>query len=107
MDANVVMEIIKNTLKTGAWDDLMVQHDKFSFVNVGGTKNCNGPTMMKVLLENIDPSSSINIELHRQAIENAKLRYFKGNISELLNVGIRLERTNPTEEYFVIRLKKF
>ena len=22
-------------------------------------------------------------------------------------VGIRLERTNPTEEYFVIRLKKF
>ena len=40
--------------------------------------------MMKVLLEDIDPSSSINIELHRQAIKNAKLLEFRGNVREML-----------------------
>ena len=84
MHANVVLEIIKNTLTPAAWDDIMLQQSKFSFVNADGTKDFDGPTLMKVLLEEIDPSSSINIELHRQSIENAKLQDFKGNISEML-----------------------
>ena len=49
--------------------------------------------MMKVLLEDIDPSSLINIELHRQAIENTKLQDFRGNVSEMLK---------STEQYFQV-----
>ena len=65
VNSNVVMENIKNILTPGGWDDLMLQHPKFSFVNVDSTKNYDGPTMMKVLLEDIEPSSSVIIELHR------------------------------------------
>ena len=39
---------------------------------------------MKLLLEDIYPSSSINIELHSQEIQNSKLQDFKGNVSEML-----------------------
>ena len=46
VNANLVMELIKNTLTLVAWDDLMLQHEKFSFVNADGTKNYDGPTMI-------------------------------------------------------------
>ena len=80
----MVMERIKNTLTPGAWEDFMLQHEKLSFVNADGTKTYDGPKMMKVLPEDIDPSSSINIELHRQAIENSKFQYFKGNVRKMI-----------------------
>ena len=38
VNANVVMKIIKNTLTLGAWDDLMLQHKKFRFVNADGPR---------------------------------------------------------------------
>ena len=83
-NANVVIEIIKNNLTPGAWDNLMLQHEKSSFVNADGNKNYDGPKMTKVLIEDIDTYSSINIELHRQAIKNDKLQNFKGNVSKML-----------------------
>ena len=39
--------------------------------------------MLKVLLEEIDPTASVNVELHRQAIEGAKLQEHKGNVIEM------------------------
>ena len=44
----------------------------------------DGPCMLKVLLEEIDPTSSVNIEMHRQAIEGSKLHDYKGNLPEML-----------------------
>ena len=81
---NVVVELIKNILTPGAWDDLMLQELKFGFTDTLGTKSYDGPTMLKVLLEEIDPTSSVNIELHRQAIEATKLHEFKGNLPDML-----------------------
>ena len=81
---NVVVEIIKNCLTPSGWDDLMLEKDKFTFVTSTGSESYDGPVMLKVLFENIDPTSSVNIELHRQAIEGAKLHDFKGNVVEML-----------------------
>ena len=84
MNGNAVVKIIKNTLTPSAWDDMMLNKSKSSFVNSDGTKSDDGPTIMKVLLEDIDPSSSINTKLHRHAIKQAKVQDFKGNICVML-----------------------
>ena len=81
--ANVVAEILKKCLTPASWDDLMLSKDKFTFHASSGTEKYDGPTMLKVLLEEIDPTSSVNIELHRQAIEKARLHDFKNNVVEM------------------------
>ena len=84
VNANVVVEIVKNTLTPGGWDDLMLQEDKFLFISAEGVKSFDGPSLLKVVLEEIDPTSSVNIEMHRQSIEGAKLHVYKGNVVEML-----------------------
>lgn len=84
VNGNVVVEIIKNTLLPCGFDDLMLQADKFTFIGTDGHKSFDGPTMLKVLLEEIDPTASVNIEMHRQAIEGAKLHDYKNNVVEMV-----------------------
>ena len=81
--ANVIMEIVKKFLTPNGWDDLMLQQHKFAFTDITGMKIYDGPTFLKVLLEEIDPTASVNVELHRQAIEGAKLQEHKGNVIEM------------------------
>ena len=77
------MEIVKNFLTPNGWDDLMLQQHKFAFANITGMKSYDGPTLIKVLLEEIDPTASVNVELRRQAIEGAKLQEHKGNVIKM------------------------
>ena len=81
--ANVMVEIVKNFLTPNRWDDLMLQQHKFAFTDITGMKSYDGPTMLKVLLEEIEPTSPVNVELHRQAIEGAKLQEQTGNVIEM------------------------
>ena len=71
--ANVVVEIVKNFLKLNGWDDMMLQQDKFAFTGIAGMKSYDGPTLLKVLLGEIEPTASVNVKLHHQAIDGAKL----------------------------------
>ena len=80
---NVVVEIVKNFLTPNVWDDLMLQQHKFALTDITGMKIYNGPTMLKVLLEEIDPTEPVNVELHHQAIEGAKLQDHKGNVIKI------------------------
>ena len=85
VDSNVVSEIIKGTLTPKGWEDLMLEKKKFTFtVAATGVETYDGPCMLKVLLEEIDPTSSVNIELHRTAIEEAKLHSYDNNVTEMI-----------------------
>ena len=84
VNINVVVEILKNTLTPGGFDDLMLQSHKFTSTNAVGVKNFDGPNMLKVALKEIDPTASVNIEIHRQAIKGSKLHVFKGNMVEMI-----------------------
>ena len=81
--ANVVVEIVKNFLTPNGWDDLMLQQHKFAFTEITGMKSYDGPTLLKVLLEEIDPTAPVNVELHRQDIEGDKLQEHKGNVIKM------------------------
>ena len=81
--ANVIVEIVTNFLTPNEWDDLMLQQHKFAFTDITGTKSYDGPKLLKVLLEEIDPISSVNVELHCQAIEGYMLQEQKGNVIEM------------------------
>ena len=58
----------------------MLQQHKFSFTDITGIKSYDGPTWLKGLLKEIDPTASVNVELYRQSIEGAKLQEHEGNV---------------------------
>ena len=85
VDSNVVAEIIKGILTPKGWEDLMLEKRKFTFTHAtSGVETYDGPCMLKVLLEEIDPTTSVNIELHRTAIEQAKLHDHDNNVTEMI-----------------------
>ena len=61
--ANVVAETVKNFLSPNGWDVLMLQQHKFAFTDITGMKSYDWPTLIKVLLEDIDPTASVNLVL--------------------------------------------
>ena len=69
-----MVEIVKKFLTPNVRDDLMLQQHKFAFTDTTGMKSYDGLKILKFLLEEIDPTSLVNMELHRQAIEGAKLQ---------------------------------
>ena len=69
LHANVVVEIVKNFLTPNGWDDLMLQQHKFAFTDITGMKSYDGPTILKVLIKEVDPTAPVNVEFHRKAIE--------------------------------------
>ena len=77
------MEIVNNFLTPNGWDDLMLQQHRFAFTDITGMKSYDGPTLLKVFLKEIYPTAPVNVELHRQAIEGAKLQEHKGNVIEI------------------------
>ena len=83
VNGNVVVELLKNILTPGGFNDLMLQSHKFTFINNFGVKSYNGPTMMMVAIKEIDLTASVNIKMHRQAIEGSKLHEFKGSVVEM------------------------
>ena len=87
--ANVVVKIVKNFLTPNGWDDLMLQQHKFAFTEITGMKSYDGPTLLKVLLKEIDPTAPVNVELHRQSIEGAKLQEHKRNVIEMCKSIVR------------------
>ena len=81
--AIVVVGRVKNFLTPSGWDDLMLQQHKFAFMDITGMKSYDGPTLLKVLFKEIDPTASVNVELHRQSIEGAKIQEHKGNVIKM------------------------
>ena len=61
----------------------MLQQHKLAFTDIIGMKIYYGPTLLKVLLEENDPTAPINMELNRQAIEGANLQEHKGSVIEI------------------------
>ena len=52
----------------------MIQQHKFDFTDITGMKSYDGPEILKVLLKEIYPTASVNVELHRQSVEEASFK---------------------------------
>jgi len=102
---NVVVGILK--LTPVSWDYFRLKKDKFTFVTTSGLEIYNGPMVLKVLLEDIDPTCSVNIECCSRVIEKSRLRDFKNNVTEMIQhienhhlVIVSNSHTYDTNTYF-------
>ena len=85
VNGSVVAVCLTNTLTPGALANLQLSKHEFTFVDSDGNMHQDGPVMLHKLLCKVDPATSVSIENHRLAIENARLHQFKNNVSEAIS----------------------
>lgn len=81
--SNVAVELIKNCLTPMGYEDLMLQKEKFTFKG-RGIIELDGPTMLYLLYEKIDPSTTVGLDSVLEAIEDAKLSNYSNDVDKML-----------------------
>ena len=85
--SSVVAAIIKNGLSVTGYDDLLLQKEQFSFHNAAtGEMEYDGPTMLFLIFEKVDPSTVVGLDSILKKIENAKLGDFSNNVDGMLTM---------------------
>ncbi len=84
VNSHVVSEWLKNVLDEKSYHTLLLKKDQFSFVDaVTGASSFDGPIMLKLALDKMDPSTIVGAEVLRTKLENCCLHSYKNNVEEM------------------------
>ena len=84
VNSQVVAEWLHNTLNDEGYSDILRQQELFSFVDSAtGIVKFDGPTMLKIVLDTIDPSVVVGVEVHRKRLEDIRLHEFGNDVTKM------------------------
>ena len=81
----VVAELINNILTDAEYAKLMLKRSIFTFEDdTTGIDLIDGPCLVKLLIDRVDPNIVIGIEVLRAKLESVKLHSFGNNVDSVL-----------------------
>ena len=84
-DSQVVAELIKNILTDAEYAKLMLKRSIFTFEDyTTGIDLIDGPCLLKLLMDRVDPNIVIGIEVLCVKLESVKLHSFGNNVDAML-----------------------
>ena len=85
VDSQVVAELIKYVLTDAEYAKLMLKRSIFTFEDdTTGIDLIDGPCLLKLLMDRVDPNIGIGIEVLCAKLESVKLHSFVNNIDAML-----------------------
>ena len=81
----MVAKTIFGMLKPSAYQTIMLKKDEFSWTTVDGIIKYDGPTILKLIFLEINPSTKISLQDYKSVISKASLDGYRNNVSEMLN----------------------
>ena len=85
VDLQVVAELIKNILTDAEYVKLMLKRSIFTFEDdTTGIDLIDGPCLLKLLMDRVDPTIVIGIEVLGAKLESIKLHSFRNNVDDML-----------------------
>ena len=85
VDSAVVAKLCENCLSTSGYNDLMLQKDKFSFVDsTTGQVKYDGPTMIYLIYQTIDPNIFVGLDNILKKLERVKLGDYNNDVAAML-----------------------
>lgn len=85
VDGSVVAQALNNTLTPSAINNLDLKRHFFTFADANGHHHQDGPTMLLMILQKVDPSTSVSTENHRKNIEQATMQPFNNVVPDLIS----------------------
>ena len=85
MDSQVVAELIKNILTDAEYAKLIFKRSIFTFEDdTTGIDLIDGPCLLKLLMDRVDPNIVIGIEVLCAKLESVKLHSFGNKVDAML-----------------------
>ena len=85
VDSQVFVELIKNILTDAEYAKLMLKMSLFTFEDdTTGIDLIDDPSLLKLLMDRVDPNIVIGIEVLHAKLESLKLHYFGNNVDAML-----------------------
>ena len=93
VDSNIVARGVKNSITTEAYESLLIEKEKFAFVDAAtGLIKYDGPTLLWILIHKIEPDNVLGLEMWRRNLASAKLHEHGNDVGRLLNAMQTLYR---------------
>ena len=108
--SNVVAKIVENGVSVSSFEDLMLKKSAFMYQNPTSKEiEFDGPTMLFLILNKVDPETVVGLDTVEEKIETAKLSDFKNDVDAMLtdmetNQQILKDNHQPISE---TRYRKF
>ena len=86
VDSNVTLELIKNSLSSTGWTRIIAGKQNlisYTCSNTGAIV-VDGPSVLWLLLDRVDPSLIVSVETLRAKIETMKLHTYKNDVGEMI-----------------------
>ena len=85
VDSQVFAELIKNILTDAEFSKLMLKNNMFTFQDdTTGKKMIDGPCLLKLLFDRIDPNVVVGVEVLYQKLEATKLHPYQNDVDAML-----------------------
>ena len=83
--SRVIFKAIQGHFSNSTLIQLNNSSSKFRWLESNGEHFDDGPTMLKTLMDDCNPSVRVGVENIKKKIENARLNHFKGDVSECMS----------------------
>ncbi len=94
VNAAVLSKLIENTLSPVSYQDLLLHQDSFSFIDATtGEIHFDGPTMLKIILTQIDPDTIVGMDTLKAQLETMKLHKFGNDVGKMLTRMMSIYQT--------------
>ena len=103
--SSVVAKIIENMLSAQGFTDLLMAKDKFTYVcETSGQEKYDGPTMLFLVLQKIDPNTVVGLDGILKKLETVKLGDYGNNVDTMLTYMEKLyknlaDNRRPPQNY--------
>lgn len=82
--SRMIAKRIQGSITVASWKALLQRKDEFSWLNDRGNYDHDGPTMLKILLSVVNPTTRVGVRDLRHEIRNATLAKFSHNVKLML-----------------------
>ena len=95
VDANVVHQFLVNSITATGYSNVIQGHeDEMGFTcPATGSIVVDGPSLLHLIWQKVDPSLAVNVETLRAKIESTKLQVMLTQCSRILRTGISASAT--------------
>ena len=82
--SKMIAKRLQHSIDTASWETLIQHQDEFAWRNAKGNLDFDGPTMLKLMLSVINPSTRVGVKELRRKLRTTRLSQFRHNVKDML-----------------------
>ena len=82
--SKMIAKRLQHSIDAASWETLIQHQEDFAWRNAKGNLDYDGPTMLKLMLSVMNPSTRVGVKELRRKLRNTKLSQFRHNVRDML-----------------------